>query len=122
MRTVKLLGATVLHTRYGDRIHPRVGRRFVCPVRDDFRNFPGLVEKVAGAYQRALKDQHTIHDQQLFQWMAQAEFGFMDIYGNNVSIMSASREEIIEDAEEYLGKQDDSLLYALFASVVPVGD
>ncbi len=46
----------------------------------------------------------------------------MDIYGKQVSIMSVSREEIIESAEEFLGKQDDSLLYALFASVVPVGD
>jgi hypothetical protein len=99
-----------------------VGRRFVRPVRDDFRNFPGLVEMVAGAYQRALKDQHTIQDQQLFQWMAQAEFGFMDIYGKQVSIMSASRAEIIEDAEEFLGKQQEALLYALFAPVVPVGD
>jgi hypothetical protein len=91
-------------------------------VRDEFRNFPGLVEKVVGAYQRALNYQHTIQDQQLFQWMAQAEFGYMDIYGKQVSIMSVPREEIVESAVEFLGNQEDALLYALFAPVVPASD
>lgn len=119
---MKLIGATLLHTRYGHWKHSKSGALSVCAVRDEFRNFPGLVEKVAGAYQRALKDQHTIHDQQLFQWMAQAEFGYMDIYGKQVSIMSVPREEIIESAEGFLGKQENALMYALFAPVVPIGD
>lgn len=119
---MKLIGATLLHTRYGHWQHPRSGALSVRAVRDEFHNFPGLVEKVAAAYHRALNYQHTIHDQQLFQWMAQAEFGHMDIYGKQVSIMSASRAEIIEDAEEFLGKQQEALLYALFAPVAPVGD
>lgn len=119
---MKLIGATLLHTRYGHWKHSKSGSLSVCAVRDEFRNFPGLVEKVAGAYRRALKHQHTIQDQQLFQWMAQAEFGHMDIYGKQISIMSVPREEIIESAEEFLGKQENALLYALFAPVVPVGD
>lgn len=115
---MKLLGATVLHTRYGHWPHPATGRPLVRPVRDNFRNYPGLIENIVAAYRRALADQHTIADQQLFQWMAQAEFGAMDIYQNEVSIMSVEREEIIMSAEMYLSHQEDALLFSLFAPVM----
>lgn len=117
---MKLLGATTLHTRYGHWNHPATGAPYVKPVRDNFRNFPGLVARVAAAYQRALRDRHTIADQQLFQWMAQAEFGAMDIYEDKVSIMAVERDEIILSSEEFLAIQDDALLYSLFAPVMIV--
>jgi hypothetical protein len=68
--------------------------------------------------QRALNDEHTIHDQQRIQWMAQAYFGALDIYQEGVSICSVSREEIIEEIEDWFAEQSDDLAAALFATVV----
>jgi hypothetical protein len=118
MNEPKLLGATLLHTRYGHWQHPKSGRFFIRPVRDNFRNYPGLAEELLAIRQRALNDEHTIHDQQRIQWMSQAYFGTLDIYQEGVSICSVSREEIIEEIDDWLAEQRDDLAAALFASVI----
>lgn len=118
MNEPKLLGATLLHTRYGHWQHPKSGRFFIRPVRDNFRNYPGLAEELLAIRQRALNDEHTIHDQQRIQWMSQAYFGALDIYQEGVSICSVSREEIIEEIDDWFAEQSDNLAAALFASVI----
>ena len=64
MSECKRLGATLLHTRYGHWQHPQSGRFFIQPVRDQFRNYLGLVAELLATRQRALHDLHTIRDQQ----------------------------------------------------------
>jgi hypothetical protein len=121
MNEPKLLGATLLHTRYGHWRHPKSGRFFIRPVRDNFRSYPGLAEDLLAIRQRALNDEHTIYDQQRIQWMSQAYFGALDIYQEGVSICSVSREEIIEEIDDWFAEQSDDLAAALFASVI-MGD
>ncbi len=118
MNDIKLLGATLLHTRYGHWQHPKSRRFFIRPVSDNFRNYPGLAEKLLPIRQRALNEAHTIHDQQQIQWLSQAHFGSLDIYQQSISIRSVSREDIIEDIEEWLVGQNDTLVKQLFAPVL----
>jgi len=118
MNEPKLLGATLLHTRYGHWRHPKSGRLFIRPVRDYFRNYPGLPEELLDIRRRALNHEHTIHDQQRIQWLSQASFGALDIYQRNISVQAVSREDIIEEVEDWLGSQGDDLAAALFASTI----
>lgn len=118
MSEVKLLGATLLHTRHGHWQHPKSGRFFIRPVRDNFRNYPGLAEELLVIRQRALNYEHTIHDQQRIQWLAQACFGALDIYQQGISICAVSREEIIEDIDDWFASQSHDLATALFAAVI----
>jgi hypothetical protein len=121
MNEPKLLGATLLHTRYGHWRHPKSGRLFIRPVRDNLRNYPGLEEALLAIRRRALNHEHTIHDQQRIQRLSQACFGALDIYQRNISTRAVSREEIIEDVDDWLGSQGDELTAALFASTI-MGD
>ena len=115
---IKLLGATLLHTRYGHWQHPQSGRWFIRPVRDHFRNYPGLAEELRAIRERTLHHEHTIYDQQRIQWLSQAVFGTLDIYQQNITIRSVSQEAILEDVEEWLAAQDDTLVANLFAGVM----
>jgi hypothetical protein len=45
----------------------------------------------------------------------------MDIYQRNISTRAVSREEIIEEVDDWLGSQGDDLAAALFASTI-MGD
>lgn len=114
MNDTKLLGATLLHTRYGHWQHPKSKRYFIRPVTDNFRHYPGLAEELLAIRRRALNEEHTIHDQQQIQWLSQARFGALDIYQQGISIRAVSREDIIEDIEEWLAGQDDALATQLF--------
>ena len=118
MSEIKLLGATLLHTRYGHWQHPKTGEFLIRPVRDEFRNYPGLAEELLAIRQRALNHEHTIYDQQRIQWMAQAYFGALDIYQRDISTRSVSREEIIEDIDDWFAAHSDDLAVALFATVI----
>lgn len=118
MNDTKLLGATLLHTRYGHWQHPKSKRFFVRPVADNFRHYPGLAEELLAIRRRALNGEHTIHDQQRIQWLSQAHFGALDIYQQGISIRAVSREDIIEDVEEWLAGQDDALVAGLFAPIL----
>jgi hypothetical protein len=114
MSQLLLLGATLLHTRYG-HWQPKSGHLLIRPVTDHFRNYPGLVDKLLAIRRRALNDEHTIYDQQRIQWLAQAYFGALDIYQREVSIRSVSREDILEEIDDWLANQENSLAAALFA-------
>ena len=120
MSETKLLGATLLHTRYGHWQHPKSGRFFIRPVRDNFFHYPGLIEELVAIRQRALNDEHTIHDQQRIQWLSQAYFGALDIYQRDISTRSVSREDIIEDVDDWFASQghDLDLATALFAAAI----
>lgn len=118
MSETKLLGATLLHTRYGHWQHPKSGRFFIRPVRDDFYNYPGLVEELLAIRQRALNHEHTIHDQQRIQWLAQASFGALDIYQRSISTRAVSRDDIIEDIDDWFASQEHDLATALFAAAI----
>lgn len=118
MNEPKLLGATLLHTRYGHWRHPKSGRLFIRPVRDNFRNYPGLEEALLAIRWRALNYEHTIHDQQRIQWLSQAYFGALDIYQRDISTRAVSREEIIEDVEDWFAGQNEELAAAFFASAL----
>lgn len=118
MSETKLLGATLLHTRYGHWQHPKSGRFFIRPVRDDFYNYPGLVEELLAIRQRALNHEHTIHDQQRIQWLSQAYFGALDIYQRSISTRAVSREDIIEDIDDWFASQEHDLATALFAAAI----
>jgi hypothetical protein len=115
MNDTKLIGATLLHTRYGHWRHPQSGRYFIRPVTDRLRNYPGLVEELLAIRRRALNDEHTIHDQQRIQWLSQAHFGALDIYQQGTSICAVSRDEILEDIDEWLAGESGDLALALFA-------
>ena len=119
MNKPALLGATLLHTRYGHWQHPRSGRYFIRPVRDNFRHYPGLAAELLAIRQRARQDAHTIHDQQRIQWLSQATFGALDIYQQTVSIHAVSREEILAAIEDWLAGQPVDLAAALFAPWLP---
>jgi hypothetical protein len=121
MNEIKLLGATLLHTRYGHKQHPKTGEFVIKSVPDNFRGYPGLIEELLAIRQRAIKNEHTIHDQQRIQWLSQGHWGALDIYEKDISIRSVSRERIIESAEMWLEVQDGVLAAQLFASV-PVAD
>ncbi len=118
MSECKRLGATLLHTRYGHWQHPNSGRFFIRPVRDSFRNYPGLVEELLDMRQRALNDTHTIHDQQRIQWLSQASFGTLDIYQRGISICGVSRDEILEEIDDWFATQCNDLAVALFAPLI----
>lgn len=118
MSETKRLGATLLHTRYGHWQHPKSGRFFIRPVRDNFFNYPGLVEELLAIRQRALNDEYTIHDQQRIQWLAQASFGTLDIYQQGISIRAVSRAEMIEDIDDWFASQGHDLAMALFAAAI----
>lgn len=117
---IKLLGATLLHTRYGHYQHPKSKRFFVKSVPDNYRGYPGLIEEFLAIRQRALKNEHTIYDQQRIQWLAQGRWGALDIYQSGISIRSVSQERIIESAEDWLSDQEGVLAAQLFASVPAV--
>ncbi|MEI2607278.1 MAG: hypothetical protein V9G20_01475 [Candidatus Promineifilaceae bacterium] len=117
----KLLGATLLHTRYGHWQHPQSGRFFIRPVRDNFFNYPGLIEELVAIRQRALNDEHTIHDQQRIQWLAQASFGALGIYQQGISIRAVSRAEIIEAIDDWFASQAHDLVTTFFAAAI-MGD
>ena len=121
MNEPKFLGATLLHTRYGHWRHPQSGRYFIRPVRDHFRNYPGLVTELLAIRQRAYHELHTIEDQQRIQWLSQATFGALDIYQRGVSICAVSREEILEEIDDWLASQHDNLAAVLFAPVITGG-
>jgi hypothetical protein len=118
MSQMKLLGATLLHTRYGHWQHPQSGRFFIKPVTDHLRNYPGLAEELLAIRWRALNDEQTVHDQQRIQWLSQCCFGALDIYQQGISLRAVSREEIIEEVEAWFFSQRDGLAAALFASVL----
>jgi hypothetical protein len=120
MNEIKLLGATLLHTRYGHWQHPKSKRFFIKSVPDNYRGYPGLFEELLAIRQRALKNEHTIHDQQRIQWIAQGEWGALSIYQESISIRSVSREDLIESVEMWLEAQDDVLVAELFATA-PIG-
>jgi hypothetical protein len=42
----------------------------------------------------------------------------LDIYQRNISTQAVSREDIIEEVEDWLGSQGDALAAALFASTI----
>jgi hypothetical protein len=115
MNDTKLIGATLLHTRYGHWRHPQSGRYFIRPVTDRLRNYPGLVEELLAIRRRALNGEHTIHDQQRIQWLSQTHFGALDIYQQGTSICAVSRDEILEDIDEWLAGESGDLALALFA-------
>lgn len=121
MSETRLLGATLLHTRYGHWQHPQSGRFFIRPVRDNFYHYPGLVEELVAIRQRALNDEYTIHDQQRIQWLSQAYFGALDIYQREISTRAVSREEILEDVHDWFASQGHALVTALFAAAI-MGD
>jgi hypothetical protein len=68
--------------------------------------------------QRALDDEHITHDQQRVQWLAQGCLGALDIYQQEVSIRSVCREDIIEEIDDWLASQEESLAAALYAPLV----
>lgn len=118
MNEIRLLGATLLHTRYGHWQHPKSGEFLIRPVRDNFFNYPGLIEDLMAIHQRALKHEHTIHDQQRIQWLSQAYFGALDIYQREISTRAVSREEIFEDIDDWFASQGHDLVTALFATAI----
>lgn len=119
MSEPKLLGATLLHTRYGHWRHPRSGRLFIRAVKDNFRGYPGLVEELLAMRERVIKDAYTIYDQQRIQWLAQASFGVLDIYQQEVSTRSVGCVDMLESIEEWLEDMcEDHLAAALFAPLV----
>lgn len=118
MNETKLLGATLLHTRYGHWQHPKSGEFLIRPVRDNFRHYPGLAQELWVIRQRALKHEHTIHDQQRIQWLSQAYFGALDIYQREISIRAVSREEILEEIHDWFANQGHALVTALFAAAI----
>lgn len=118
MNEPKLLGATLLHTRYGHWQQPQSGRYFIRPVRDYFYNYPGLVAELLAIRQRARHDLHTTRDQQRIQWLSQATFGALDIYQRGVSVYTVSRAEILEKIEGWLASQHEDLAEVLFAPLV----
>ena len=122
MSEPKLLGATLLHTRYGHWRHPRSGRLFIRPVKDNFHGYPGLVEELLAMRERVLRDEHTICDQQRIQWLAQASFGALDICQRKISILSVSQAELKEDIDDWLSLMLENALTAAFFSVLDVGD
>lgn len=111
----KLLGATLLHTRYGHWRHPQSGRLFIRPVQDSLRNYPGLFAELLAIRQRVLKNLHTVYDQQRVQWLAQITFGTLDIYQQGVSICAVSRADMLQEIDEWLASRPDGLATALFA-------
>ena len=121
MSETRLLGATLLHTRYGHWQLPKSGRFFIRPVRDNFFHYPGLIEELVAIRQRALNDEHTIHDQQRIQWLAQASFGALDIYQQGISIRAVSQAEIIEDINDWFASQAHDLVTTFFAAAI-MGD
>ena len=121
MNEIKLLGATLLHTRYGHWQHPKSGEFLIRSVRDNFRHYPGLVEEMLVIRQRALKHEHTIYDQQRIQWLSQAYFGALDIYQREISTRAVSREDIIEDIDDWFASQGHDLVTTFFAAAI-MGD
>lgn len=115
MNEPKLLGATLLHTRYGHWQHPQSGRFFIRPVQDGLRNYPGLFAELLTIRQRVQKNLHTVYDQQRIQWLAQITFGTLDIYQQSVSICAVSRADMLQEIDEWLASQPDGLATALFA-------
>ena len=88
-------------------------------MRDHFRNYPGLAAELQAIRQRACHELHTTRDQQRIQWLSQASFGALDIYQRGVSICAVSREEILEEIDDWLTSQHDNLASALFAPLIP---
>lgn len=115
MNEPKLLGATLLHTRYGHWRHPQSGRLFIHPVQDGLRNYPGLVAELLAIRQRVQKNLHTVLDQQRIQWLAQITFGTLDIYQQGVSLCAVSRADMLQEIDEWVANQPDGLALALFA-------
>lgn len=118
MNEQKLLGATLLHTRYGHWRHPQSGRYFIRPVKDSFRNYPGLFEELLTIRQRAVLNQYTIEDQMRIQWLSQAAFGVLDIYQHGTSTQPMNREDILEEIDDWLAAQLDTFATALLASLL----
>lgn len=114
MNEPKLLGATLLHTRYGHWRHPQSGRYFIRPVRDHFRNYPGLTAELQVIWQRAYRGLHTIEDQQRMQWLSQATLGALDIYQREVSTCAVSGNEILEEISDWLANQQSNMETMLF--------
>ncbi len=117
-----LLGATLLHTRYGHWQHPKTGRFFIRPVDDNLYGYPGIIEELAGIRDRALAGVHTAADERRIQWLAQARMGALDIYQQTVSLYPVSREEILEDIEEWFAYwhpwTQDTLLTDFFSRLL----
>ena len=118
-----LLGATLLHTRYGHWQHPKTGRFYIRPVADNFYGYPGIIEELAGIRDRALAGVQTPADEHRIQWLAQAQMGALDIYQHNVSLYPVSREEILEDVTAWFSHWhrdvgETSLLNGLFARLL----
>ena len=118
MNEQKLLGATLLHTRYGDWRHPQSGRYFIRPVKDSFRNYPGLVAELLAIRQRTVLNQHTVEDQMRIQWLSQATFGTLDIYQSGISTQRMNRENILEEIDDWLAAQLDTFATTLLASLL----
>ena len=128
-----LLGATLLHTRYGHWQHAETGRFYIRPVDDSFYGYPGIVRELAAIYERALADSHTLADEQRIQWLSQAQMGALDIYQQNVSHCPVNREEILEDVKAWFScwnpwpqgthhqgqhREADPLLHAFFGRLL----
>lgn len=105
MNERKLLGATLLHTRYGHWQHPQSGRYFIQPVQDHFHNYPGLAVELLIIRQRAYRNLQTIKDQKRIQWLSQATLGTLDIYQQEVSTCAVSQNEILEEIDDWLANQ-----------------
>ncbi|MFZ1396721.1 MAG: hypothetical protein WAS33_07485 [Candidatus Promineifilaceae bacterium] len=118
MNEPKLLGATLLHTRYGHWRHPQSGRYFIRPVRDCFHNYPGLVEELMTIRQRAVLNQQTVEDQMRIQWLSQAAFGALDIYQHGTSTQPMNRGDILEEIDDWLTAQLDTKAVTLLASLL----
>ena len=120
-----LLGATLLHTRYGHWQHPKTGRFYIRPVDDNFYGYPGIIEELAAICDRAIADTHTVSDEQRIQWLAQAQMGALDIYQKNVSLIPVSRDELLEDIADWFSYwspwpqhyKENALLTALFSRI-----
>lgn len=52
------------------------------------------------------------------QWLSQATFDALDIYQRSISICALSREEILEEIDDWLASQHDNLATALFAPLI----
>ena len=117
MQQIKLLGASLLHTRYGHWVHPKSNRAFVNRVHDNLRNYPGLAEELFAIRERALRNLHTLEDEKRIQWLSQAFFRAVSIYGDNVSVCSVDAEEIIEDIDEWFQNHSDHIADGLFIPI-----
>ncbi len=118
MQQVMLLGASLLHTRYGHWIHPKSKRAFVNRVNDNLRNYPGLAEELMAIRERALNQVHTREDEKRIQWLSQAFFGALSIYGDNISVCRVDSEDILEDIDEWFLYHSKYLADDLF---IPIG-